>query len=191
MVAVAAGAVLGAVDLVGQLSLPYPWANLANSPAVWAAAAFAVGVWVRQGQARPALAGVLLLLIAVEGYYLAATLVLDDALANLWSPATVVWLVAGVLAGLVFGPAGALWRSTRRWPATIGLALLGAVFVAEGIGRFRTFGWPTALILVAIGLAVTATLGRSTRHRLLGLALLLPFAALGAAAYLVVGAGSI
>ena len=182
--AVAAGVVLGAVDLAGQLLLPYPWANLANSPAVWAAAAFAFGAWVRGGPLRAAVAGVVLLLVAVEGYYLAAALVLDDELANLWSPATLIWLVAAVLAGLVFGPAGRAWRGDRWWPATIGLGLLGAVFVGEGIREFRLANPSTGILLVVLGVAAIPLLGRSARQRLLGLAVLVPLAALGAAAYL-------
>ena len=46
----ALGIALGAVDLLLQRVLPYPWANLANSSAVWALGAFGVGWWLR---ARP------------------------------------------------------------------------------------------------------------------------------------------
>jgi hypothetical protein len=187
LVAVLAGLALGAVDLAGQLLLPYPWANLANSPAVWAAAAFAVGAWLRAGRARAMVAGIVLLLVAVESYYLAATLVLGDDLANLWSPATLLWLVAGVLAGLVFGPAGAAWRAGRWWPATVAVALLGAVFVAEGAHAFRAVNRPTGAILAVLGLALVLLLARSTRQRLVGLAVLVPLAALGAVGYLATG----
>lgn len=183
LVAALAGLVLGAVDLAGQLVLPYPWANLANSPAVWAAAAFALGAWIRVGTARAMPAGVVLLLVAVEGYYVAATLVLGDELANLWSPATVVWLAAAVLAGLVFGPAGAAWRGGRWWPATIAVALLGAVFVAESVREYRIMNLPTGTMLAVLGLALVLLLGRSARQRLVGLAVMVPIAALGAVAY--------
>ncbi|BCJ38822.1 hypothetical protein Athai_63250 [Actinocatenispora thailandica] len=184
LVAALAGLLLGAVDLAGQLLLPYPWANLANSPAVWAAAAFALGAWVRGGPTRAVPAGIVLLLVAVEGYYVAATLVLGDDLANLWSPATVVWLAAAVLAGLVFGPAGAAWRADRWWPATVAVALLGAVFVAEAGREFRAGHVPTGTMLTVLGLALVLLLGRSARQRLVALAVLVPIAALGAAAYL-------
>jgi hypothetical protein len=187
VVAALAGLLLGAVDLAGQLLLPYPWANLANSPAVWAAAAFALGSWVRAGRVRAMVAGIVLLLVAVEGYYLAATLVLGDDLANLWSPATVAWLVAGVLAGLVFGPAGSAWRGERWWPATIAVALLGAVFVAEAVREFHIGNEQTGAILAVLGLALVLLLGRSARQRLAGLAVLAPIAALGAVVYLTVG----
>ena len=53
--AVMGGLLLGSIDLIAQRTLPYPWANLANSSAVWAIGAFGVGVWVRVGRWLPAL----------------------------------------------------------------------------------------------------------------------------------------
>jgi hypothetical protein len=76
---VALGIALGAVDLLLQRGLPYPWANLANSSAVWALGAFGVGWWWLH--ARPwgsALAGVGLLVVAVQAYYVAAVVLLND-----------------------------------------------------------------------------------------------------------------
>ncbi|BFU41767.1 hypothetical protein KRMM14A1004_00040 [Krasilnikovia sp. MM14-A1004] len=64
-VAVGGGILLGTGDLLMQRHLPYPWANLANSSAVWAVAAFAVGRLLRTGPARAALAGAVLLVVAV------------------------------------------------------------------------------------------------------------------------------
>ena len=45
LTATVAGALLGPLDLAGQVHSPYPYANLFNSPAVWAAAAFVFGRW--------------------------------------------------------------------------------------------------------------------------------------------------
>ena len=67
------GLVLGAVDLAAQKILPYPWANLANSSAVSALGAFAVGYWLRLPIRRAAASGVVVLVVAVASYYLAAT----------------------------------------------------------------------------------------------------------------------
>ena len=49
LISVVAGLVLGVVDLVGELNLPYPWADLANSAAVWSLAAFVLGWGLRLG----------------------------------------------------------------------------------------------------------------------------------------------
>lgn len=199
VVAVIAGIALGVVDLVAQRGLPYPWANLANSSAVWAVGAFAIGAWVRVGRWLPAVAGVVLLVIAVEAYYLAATLIQNDDLANLWSPTTIIWLVFGVLAGIVFGTFGAWSRSDLRWRAVIGLAALGAVFFAEAgvqlrrlssIGEtYRADGLATAIITTVIGLALILLLGKG-RNRLYALAAALPLAAIGFAGFSLGGFGA-
>ncbi|MCD0444737.1 DUF6518 family protein [Glycomyces sp. A-F 0318] len=199
-VAVAGGVALGAVDLVAQRALPYPWANLANSSAVWAVGAFAIGAWVRTGRWRPALAGVVLLVVAVESYYLAATLIQNDDLANLWAPTSLVWMAFGVLAGVVFGTFGAWSRSAVRWRAVAGPAALGAVFLAEAallLGRrssmeaqYRTDGLATALITAVIGLALPLLLARGRRARLYALAAAVPLAAVGYLGFRAAGFGA-
>ncbi|WP_030159342.1 DUF6518 family protein [Glycomyces sp. NRRL B-16210] len=199
-VAVVAGIALGAVDLIAQRELPYPWANLANSSAVWAVGAFAIGAWVRAGRWRPALAGVVLLVVAVESYYLAAALVQNDNVANLWSPTAVLWVVFGVLAGVVFGTFGAWSRSDTRWRAVVGLAALSGVFLAEAavlLGRqsnmeeaYRADGLATAAITAAIGIALPLVLGRGWRTRLLALGVAIPLAALGYAGFRAAGFGA-
>jgi len=70
-VAFVAGVLLGVGDLLLQRNLPYPWANLANSSAVWAVAAFALGRWLRRDWRRSGVAGVTMLVVAVEAYYAA------------------------------------------------------------------------------------------------------------------------
>jgi NAD/NADP transhydrogenase beta subunit len=131
--AVIAGALVGICDLLLQKWLPYPWANLANSGAVWAVAAFLVGAWVRDQWRRSAVAGIILLIVAVESYYVTAAIVLNDNLANAWSKTAFVWLALGVVAGAVFGIAGAISRSSRRVPRLLGYASLTAVFGLEAL----------------------------------------------------------
>ena len=64
-VALVAGLLLGPLDLAGQVHSPYPYANLFNSPAVWAAAALVFGRWATN--LVPAIVGavVVLALVAV------------------------------------------------------------------------------------------------------------------------------
>jgi len=57
-VTVVCGLLLGAGDFAGQKILPYPWADLANSSAVWAVAAFGIGLWVRSPWWRSAISAV-------------------------------------------------------------------------------------------------------------------------------------
>lgn len=64
-VAIAVGLIFGPLDLAGQVNAPYPFANLFNSPAVWAGAAFVLGMWARQPKAALVAAAVMEI-VAVE-----------------------------------------------------------------------------------------------------------------------------
>ena len=166
---------LGPLDLWGQVNTPYPWAHLFNSPAVWAAAAFAYGRWVGQ---RPAAAvgAVVVLVVGVEAYYLADVLVRDADRSTLTSSTAAVWLAAGVAAGVVFGTAGG-WASERSgWRAVLGRAALPAVLGAEAVhhalrvandpvdGRPEDLG-PFAVLLAALGIAALTVLARGVDRR--------------------------
>ncbi|HEV7962516.1 MAG TPA: DUF6518 family protein [Actinoplanes sp.] len=192
LVTVVAGVLLGAVDLLLQRVLPYPWANLANSSAVWALAAFGLGWWVRSPWWRAAVAGAVLLVLAVPSYYLTATLVQHDDLSNAWAPSSLLWMCFGVPAGVVFGVAGA-WARTDRWRRIVGTALPGAVLFAEAaIGLDRTGDGDkvtTAVIELALGVLLILVVGRTARQRLTGLAAAVPLALVGFAGFLAAGFG--
>jgi hypothetical protein len=178
VVAVVAGLVLGPLDLWGQVNTPYPLAHLFNSPAVWAAAAFAYGRWVRQLPAA-AVGAVIVLVVGVEAYYLTDVLVRDASRSNLTSSTASVWLVAGVAAGLVFGVAGSWAAETSGWRAVLGRAALPAIFGAEAVhnllrltnepadGRPEDLGqFAVLLALLSIGALVATTRGADRRTAL-------------------------
>ena len=131
-VAVLAGLVLGPLDLAGQVGAPYPWAHLFNSPAIWATAAFAWGRWAHDRWAGP-IGGVVLLVVAVEAYYLADVVVRDADPSNLTSATAAVWLVAAVAAGGAFGTAGHWAAATTGPRAVLGRAALPAVLGGEAV----------------------------------------------------------
>ena len=194
VVAVVAGLVLGPLDLWGQVNTPYPLAHLFNSPAVWAAAAFAYGRWVRQLPAA-AVGAVIVLVVGVEAYYLADVLVRDASPANLTSPTAAVWLAAGVVAGLVFGLAGSWAAATSGWRAVLGRAALPAIFGAEAVhnllrlanepadGRPEDLGQFAALLAVLSVAALVATTRGADRRTTLQViaAAVVAAAAVGAA----------
>lgn len=202
LVPVAVGLALGPVDLLLQHVLPYPFANLANSPAAWALVAFAVG-WFVPAQRRwgPALAGTVTLLLAVEGYYLTAVLAQGDDPSTLADTTAQVWCGLAVGAGVVFGTAGAWARSAYPWRGPLGTAAAVGVLLAEawldlartgGLGAAADASYrhdlvQTALVLLVLaGLAAVLT-GRSARQRVLGAALALPLALTGPLASRVLG----
>lgn len=183
------GIALGAVDLLAQVTLPYPWANLANSSAVWALAAFALGVWVRRGPVRCAAAAVVLLVVAVEAYRLAAIAFLGNDVTTLVAPAHAIWMVFGVLAGCVFGVGGHLRAVRGRWLAAAGAALPVAVLLAEAAlsAGGRVDRQQTAVIEVALAVVVALVAGRGWFGKGVALVLAVPLAVVGWVAFRLAG----
>lgn len=195
-VAVVAGAALGVVDLLLQAALPYPWANLANSSAVWALAAFGYGVWVGRPGVRAAAGGAVLLVTAVVAYYLAAVPVLGDAVSNVWAPSSLLWALLGVTAGVVFATAGT-YRDEPGWSAAVAAAVAGAVCFAEFAGVLvsadaATVGYradlvQTATITAVLGVVVLLAAARTVPTIGRALLLSMPLAAVGFAGFAAAG----
>jgi len=202
LTAVACGILLGVVDLLLQRSLPYPWANLANSSAVWALGAFGLGWWLRVDWWRSALAGVVLLVVAVEAYYLAAVVLMNDDAQILWSLTAMIWLLLGVLAGALFGAAGGLSRDVRPWLRVVAVAMPGGVLLAEaamlvnrsdnpGGGRqYRTDSLQTAAIEATLAVTLLLLITPTHRVRLQALATATALAAIGFAGFTIAGFGN-
>ena len=118
------GALLGAVSrLVDNASWAPDWFGNVFTP--WLAGAWLVGAAAptpRNGAARG-----LALLLATVGGYLAVAATSGD-LPNLAARL----LPLALLAGPIFGAAGATWRGGWPW-ASAGGALLGGAIVAEGL----------------------------------------------------------
>ncbi|MFC0029347.1 DUF6518 family protein [Micromonospora chaiyaphumensis] len=177
LTAVPGGLLLGFLDFVWIKWVPYPFAELGNSTATWAVAAFAFGWWLRSGPVRAALGAAVLLVVAVPSYYLTATLLQGDDLAVLWAPTSLLWMAFGVLAGIVFGTGGT-WARLPGPRRIVGTALPAAVFFEEA-ARFASrpgAAWNVA-IDVALGVLAVVLVGRSNRQRALALAVAVPVAA--------------
>jgi hypothetical protein len=188
-VALVAGVLLGPLDLAAQVHSPYPYANLFNSPAVWAAAAFMFGRWA--ADLVPAVVGaVVVMVVGVESYYATDVLLRHANASNLWSTVAVVWLVLGIGAGMTFGAAGALSTRTGSWTGAAASATLPAVFVAEAAheaATSRDVGWIVLLIVTAT--ATTLWLLRRADRTSIGRTMLClaGWSAAGFAAYLPFG----
>lgn len=193
LVPVVVGLALGPLDLLLQHLLPYPFANLANSPAAWALVAFGVGWSDRiRGRVWPAAAGTLTLLLAVEGYYATAVLTLGDDPSTLTNRAALLWLVLAAVTGVVFGTAGAWARSGHPWRGPLGTAVPVGVLLTEAwldLARLadaandaarRQDLVQTALVLLVLAALTAVLAGRSARQRVLGAVVALPTAMAGA-----------
>ena len=163
---------MGPLDLLAQTTLPYPWANLANSGAVWALAAFVLGITVRP-VAMSAATGLVLLPVAVESYYIAGVIFRHDSTATLSSGAAGLWLGLGVIVGPLFGLAGGAVRSPRVAIRATAAALAGSVFLVEALvvlsrsraGSGSDHSGQTAAIEIALALIVPLVTLASSRNR--------------------------
>lgn len=173
---------LGTPPVQGLLSR---WGDLADSGAVWLVGSFVAGLFLRRRPVAAAVAGAAVLAGAVVGYYGGALLFLPGPLSDSLPVVELLWLVTGCLVGPLFGLAGAWVRDDRRWRRLVAVALLGGVFVAEGVaGLITLHSVRDAAIRCALGLAVPLLFGRDVRDQGYGLLVLLPFAAAGTAAFL-------
>lgn len=147
--AVLVGVGIGLVTLQLQGLLPGSWSHLANSGAVWALGAFALGAVVASVRVA-ALSGAAAMLLASCSYYAAADGL--DALSS--SRGALIWSVAGLVAGPVFGGAGWVVRNCadRRWLA---LAVVAGVVIFEGVYLVWLVGvddlWPAGLVELVVG----------------------------------------
>ena len=135
---VVGGAALGVAAWVSdQLGYPLGLLIPANAIGVWLAVAFVLG-----GSARTlptgALRGLIGLLAAVVAYYLLNALFGQGYRVIGASHAAAVWGAVALIAGPIMGGAGAVWRHGAGWPRAVGVAVLSATLVGEGL----VFGAP-------------------------------------------------
>lgn len=161
----------GAAWLSDQLAWPYSLLIPANAIGPWLAVAFGLGASARTiptGAAR----GLVGLVAAVVGYYLLTAVFGSGIRAIGASHAATVWGVVAFIAGPIMGGAGAVWRYGTGWPRAVGVGLLAAALIGEGIVfggarilRFDQYAVdPGALLFLAeilIGLALPFALLRA------------------------------
>ncbi|GAA5196248.1 DUF6518 family protein [Rugosimonospora acidiphila] len=183
LVCALAGLAVGGLTLEMQGTLPGVLNHLGNSGAVWSLAAFGAGAALPVRGFRAAVAGTLVLVGAVVGYYGSTTAFLRDDVSRAALTGPAVWIAVAVVAGPIFGVAGALSRAGRPVYRAAALGALGAVFVAEGLYLavvVRQAG--EAALMVGLGVVLPPLLGRGGADRLRGLAALVPMTLLGAVA---------
>jgi hypothetical protein len=179
-VAVAAGLVTGALTLAGQAVLPTEANRLANSGAIWVTVAFALG-WRTPSDVFAALAGLLALVAALVGYFVAAAI----ANAGVSASTVAIWVGVALVGGPVFGIAGRWRAAAPGWRAAVAAAALGAVYLAEGlwtvwvIPHMALAGW----VGVIVGCLVTLLLASDRATRTRACILLFPLTLLGVAGY--------
>ncbi len=175
------GLATGALTQLGQSVLPDGWSQAANAISPWLLVAFLLGSTMPD-RPRAALAGFGGLAFALVGYYALVELRYGYGGAT---GSLVLWGLAAVVGGPVFGVAGRSWRagSPRRRAAALGLVV--AVFVAEGAYNAVVIDHPGAGAgFLAVGLAVPLILGRTRTDRVHAYLAAVPALGLGAIGYL-------
>jgi hypothetical protein len=167
----------GVLTQVGQSVLPDGWSSLANSITPWLFVAFLLGSRA-PGSWWAVAAGPVALLLALVGYYL--TVALRYEIVASLTGAVILWIVAAVVGGPVFGLAGRWWRDDRPWHRAVGAGLMGAAAIAEGLYFGVVLGYTSVAIgAVAIGVVMPLVLGRRPGDRVRGLVALAPCVVLG------------
>jgi hypothetical protein len=175
------GLATGVLTQLGQGLLPDGWSQIANSISPWLLVAFFVGAALPTVR-WAAVAGVAVLLLAVVGYY--AMIQLRYGYGG-GTGSWVLWGLAALVGGPVFGVAGRWWLAPRSsWRRAAAIGLVGAVFVAEGAYLVLILPEPAVGIGFAlVGLVMPLLLGRSWPDRGRGYVAMVPAMALGAAGY--------
>jgi hypothetical protein len=177
----AVGVANGLLTLLAFGTLGAGWNTLGNSGAIWLLVAFGVGALMPS--TGLAIAGATAGLVgSVVWFYVAAHYLVGMPVS---SAGIAIWLIASVTGGPAYGLAGHRWRHGPGARHVTGLALMGGVFIAEGIFTLihdpllPIVGW----VAVVVGAIFTVALARSTRDRLLGLVALPIVTALALVAY--------
>lgn len=164
--AVAAGLVTGALTSVGQTVLgDTVFQGVANAVSPWLVAPFLVGAFTRR-TVLAAFVGMLTCAAQVAGYYLVA----DLRGFAVGSASILLWTVAGVVGGPLFGVAGRLWRDGRavggRWDG-LGGALVVACWFAEALVTYLVvLRRPEEAAVFAVGAGLSfLLLARGGRRR--------------------------
>ena len=182
LIAVGAGLVLGILMQLGQRFLPDAVEPLANAISPWLAVAFLIGSRVRTPVVA-ALCGWLALVLALVAYYAMVWLQLGYGAS---SSSLVLWAVAALAGGLVFGPAGWEWRHSSPTKAAAAIGLLAAAFIAEAVYLYAVLqpeAKPATVIFAAVGLCIPLVLGGSARQRLVAYGAIVPAFVLAGAGY--------
>lgn len=127
------GVFVGIFTLIGQKYLPMNLNFLANSASMWLIPAFFIPYFLKTDKGNSIILSTISLIFCVLGYYV------FEAILNSHSfemgRAMIFWLICAVVGGFVFG-LGANYANTKKNTIKyIGMNLLPAVFLSEGLDK--------------------------------------------------------
>ena len=159
---IAAGLAIGALTAMGQSVLSGNLFQLTNSGAIWVIVAFALGRYAAS-RTTALVAGTLALFSELLGYYITVWLI-SPYVSPLWR--ILAWCAVGVIAGPLLAWGGYVSRHISGRARFVGLAMLGAIFIGEGL---YLIAWVTTPVIpfiwLVIGVGATALLTRREIQR--------------------------
>jgi len=159
---IAAGLVIGILTAAGQSILSGELFQLTNSGAIWVIITFWVGRYAAS-RTTALVAGTLALFGELLGYYVTVWLI-SPYVSPLWR--ILAWCAVAVIAGPLLAWGGYASRHMSGRVRLVGLAMLGAIFIGEGLYLIAWVATPAIPIFwLVIGVAATALLTRRELQR--------------------------
>ncbi|MGE7890137.1 DUF6518 family protein [Bacillus cereus] len=184
LIPIVVGIVVGILTKLGQGILPGNWNSLANLGSVWLVPSFLVAS-LSYSKRTAILSGIFALLGMVLGYYGYATII-ENVTHSIYFIS--VWIVCACIGGTIFGIAGFLWKDTTNPLHKFGSALLGGVFVTDGLHILFNFEdyshmLPVGYTEVIVGIILILVLERSNANRISSFLMIVPITILGLIGY--------
>jgi len=162
IIGIAAGLVIGALTAVGQSVLSGDLFQLTNSGAIWVVITFVMGRYA-SSRTTAIVAGTLALAGEMLGYYVTVWLI-SPYVSPLWR--ILAWCAVAVIAGPLLAWGGYVSSHMSGRVRLVGLAMLGAIFIGEGLYLVAWYMTPIIPILwLVMGVAATALLARREIQR--------------------------
>ncbi|MGG0278984.1 DUF6518 family protein [Bacillus pacificus] len=178
------GILVGILTKLGQGILPGHWNSLANLGSVWLVPSFFVASF-SYSKRTAILSGILALLGMVLGYY-GYVIIFKNVSHSIYFIS--VWITCAFIGGTIFGIAGFLWKDTTNPLHKLGSALIGGVFVTDGLHILLNFEdynhmLPVGYTEVIVGIILILVLERSNANRISSFLMMVPITILGLIGY--------
>ncbi|MEH7095034.1 DUF6518 family protein [Neobacillus vireti] len=174
------GIIVGILTVLGQGVLPGSWNLLANSRVSWLLPSFFIGA-MGSTKTKSASFSMISLLGMFIGYY-GYAMQIQNVPHSLYF--ILIWTGAAIVGGTIFGIAGFLWRRDNGVKHKFGSALIGGVFISEGLDKFIHINdyrhmLNVGLVQIVIGFTLFLVLERTNKGRIFSLIMALPILILG------------
>ena len=178
------GILVGILTKLGQGILPGHWNSLANLGSVWLVPSFFVASF-SYSKRTAILSGILALLGMVLGYY-GYAIIFKNVSHSIYFIS--VWITCAFIGGTIFGIAGFLWKDTTNPLHKLGSALIGGVFVTDGLHILLNFEdynhmLPVGYTEVIVEIILILVLERSNANRISSFLMMVPITILGLIGY--------